>query len=85
MRLRVDDIDLHRRILTMQRCKGGRASCRSATILWSSFTGVRGATRRSWTPPAFFIRRNATALTLRAASDVLRRLLRDLKPLRGPR
>lgn len=90
-RLRIGDVDLYRRTLTVQRSKGRSRilpirddlvaelqqylPCRDEIL---AANGV-GAS------PAFFIRRNATALTLRAASDVLRRILRDLglKPPRG--
>lgn len=90
-RLRMDDIDLRRRILIVRRSKGRSrilpirddlvaelrryARCRNELL---AANGVAAS-------PAFFIRRNATALTLRAASDVLRRLLRDLglKPPQG--
>lgn len=90
-RLRMDDIDLHRRILTVQRSKG---RSRILPIRDDLVAELRQYLQRRdevlaangvGASQAFFIRRNATALTLRAASDVLRRLLRDLglKPPRG--
>jgi integrase len=90
-RLRVDDIDLRQRTLTVQRSKG---RSRILPIRDDLVAELRQYARRRnevlaahgvGASPAFFIRRNATALTLRAASDVLRRLLRDLglKPPRG--
>lgn len=89
-RLRMDDIDLHRRILTVQRSKG---RSRILPIRDDLVAELRQYLQRRdevlaangvGASQAFFIRRNATALTLRAASDVLRRLLRDLG-LKSPR
>jgi site-specific recombinase XerD len=90
-RLRTDDVDLRRRTLTVQRSK--RRS-RILPIRDDLVAELRQYLRRRAeildangvaASPAFFIRRNATALTLRAASDELRRLMRDLglKPQRG--
>jgi integrase len=90
-RLRVEDVDLRQWTLTVQRSKG---RSRILPIRDDLVAELRQYARRRdeilaahgvAASPAFFIRRNATALTLRAASDVLRRFLRDLglKPPRG--
>lgn len=90
-RLRIEDVDLRRCTLTVQRSKG---RSRILPIRDDLVTELRQYLRHRddllaandvGASPAFFIRRNATALTLRAASDILRRLLRDLgmKPPRG--
>lgn len=90
-RLRIEDVDLCRCTLTVQRSKG---RSRILPIRDDLVTELRRylrhrdevlAANHAGASPAFFIRRNATALTLRAASDILRRLLRDLemKPPRG--
>lgn len=91
VRLRMVDVDLRRTVLTVQRSKGRSRilairddlaaelrqyiRCRE-TVLTAS--GARD-------PMMLFIRRDGSALTLRAASDALRELLRDLglKPPRG--
>lgn len=90
-RLRMEDVDLRRCILTVQRSKGRSRILPIRDDLVAELnqylrqreqvlvvTGV-GASL------ALFVRRDGSALTLRAASDVLRRLLRDLgiKPARG--
>lgn len=90
-RLRMEDIDLRRGILTVQRSKGRSRILPIRDDLVAELnqylrhrekvlavTGV-GAS------PAVFVRRDGSALTLRAASNVLRRLLRDLglKPACG--
>jgi integrase/recombinase XerD len=90
-RLRMADIDLRRGILTIQRSKGRSRILPVRDDLVAELnqylrrreqvlvvTGV-GAS------PALFVRCDGSALTLHAASDVLRRLLRDLglKPARG--
>jgi integrase len=90
-RLGMDDVDLRRCTLNVQRSKG---RSRILPIRDDLVTELRQYLRHRegvlaangvQASPAFFIRRNATALTLRAASEVLRRLLRDLglKPPRG--
>lgn len=90
-RLRIDDVDLRRRVLTVQRSKG---RSRILPIRDDLVAELRQYLRRRdevlaarglGASPAFFLRRDGSALTLRAASDVLRRLLRDLglKPPRG--
>ena len=90
-RLRLDDVDLRQGVLRVQHSKGRSrilpiredlvAELREyltqrEEILASSGVG---------TSPTLFVRRDGSALTLRAASDVLRKLLRDLglKPPRG--
>ena len=89
-RLRIDDVDLRRGILTVQRSKGRSrilpirddlvAELQQylkyrEEVLVASDVGT----------PAMFVRRDGSALTLHAASEVLRRLLRDLglKPPHG--
>lgn len=90
-RLRIDDVDLRQRVLTVQRSKGRSRilpirddlvaelrqylRCRGEVLV---ACGV-GAS------PELFIRRDGSPLTLRAASNAVRRLLRDLglKPTRG--
>lgn len=90
-RLRIDDVDLRRRVLTVQRSKG---RSRILPIRDDLVAELRQYLRRRdevlaarglGASPAFFVRRDGSALTLHAASDVLRRLLRDLglKPPRG--
>lgn len=90
-RLRMDDVDLRRRTLTVQRSKG---RSRILPIRDDLVAELRQYLRRRdeilasngvGASPAFFVRRNATALTLGTASEVLRRLLRELglKPPRG--
>lgn len=90
-RLRMDDIDLRRRVLIVQRSKG---RSRILPIRDDLVAELRQYLRRRdevltasgvGTSRALFVRRDGSALTLRAASDVLRRLLRDLglKPPRG--
>ena len=89
-RLQMDDIDLRRAVLTVQRSKGRSRilairddlvaelrqylQCREEVLAAS---GVYAS--------ALFVRRNGSALTLHAASEALRRLLRELglKPPRG--
>jgi integrase len=90
-RLRMADIDLRRRILAVQRSKGRSrilpirddlvAELRQYLRHRAEVLGVAGVGASA----AMFVRRDGSALTLRAASDVLRRLLRDLglKPARG--
>ena len=90
-RLRMEDIDLRRGILTVQRSKG---RSRILPIRDDLVAELRHYLRHrekvladtgSGTSPALFVRRNGSALTLHAASEVLRRLLRDLglKPASG--
>lgn len=90
-RLRLDDADLRQGVLNVRRSKGRSRILpiredlvaelqhylrRRDEILVASGVGAS---------PALFVRRDGSALTLRAASDALRQLLRDLelKPPRG--
>lgn len=92
VRLRTADVDLDRGTLMIQHSKG-----RSRIVpIRADLVGelrcyaeerrrlVREDRRRA-DPAAFFLRRNASPLTLQSASDALRRLLRELgiKPPRG--
>jgi integrase len=90
-RLRIDDVDLRRRVVTVQRSKG---RSRILPIRDDLVAELRHYLRRRdeilaasgvATSPALFVRRDGSALTVRAAWDVLCRLLRDLglKPPRG--
>ena len=90
-RLRLDDVDLHRGVLTVQRSKG---RSRLLAIRDDLVAELRQYLRRredilvasgASTSPALFVRRDGSALTVRAASIAFRGLLRDLelKPLRG--
>ena len=90
-RLRLDDVDLHRGVLSVQRSKG---RSRLLAIRDDLVAELRQYLRRredilvasgASTSPALFVRRDGSALTVRAASDAFRGLLRDLelKPLRG--
>ena len=90
-RLRLQDVDLQRAILTVQHSKG---RSRILAIREDLVAELRQYLRRRENvlascggadPGALLIRRDGSALTLRAASDALRRLLRELglKPPRG--
>jgi integrase/recombinase XerD len=90
-RLQMDDIDLRRAVLTVQRSKG---RSRILAIRDDLVAELRQylqrreevlATNGVYASTALFVRRNGSALTLQTASDVLRRLLRELglKPPRG--
>lgn len=90
-RLRIYDLDLRRRVLAVQRSKG---RSRILPIRDDLVAELRQYLQRRGevlvacgvgASPAMFVRRDGSALTLRAASDILRRLLRDLglKPTRG--
>ena len=90
-RLPIDDVDLRQRVLTVQHSKGRSrllpirddlvAELREYLARRNEVLAASGA----GASPALFVRRDGSALTLRAASEVLRRLLRDLglKPPRG--
>lgn len=91
VRLRMVDVDLRRAVLTVQRSK--RRS-RLLAIRDDLVAELRQYLRHreqvlaasgAGDPLTLFIRRDGSALTLHAASDVLRRLLREqgLKPPRG--
>lgn len=90
-RLRIDDVDLRLRVLTVQRSKG---RSRILPIRDDLVAELRQYLRRRdevlaasgvGALPALFVRRDGSALTVGAASDALRKLLRDLrlKPPRG--
>jgi integrase/recombinase XerD len=90
-RLRLDDVDLYRGVLTVQRSKG---RSRLLAIRDDLVAELRQYLRRredilvasgASTSPALFVRRDGSALTVRAASDAFRGLLRDLelKPPHG--
>jgi integrase len=90
-RLRLVDVDLRRAVLTVQRSKG---RSRILAIRDDLVTELRKYLRHrdevlaasgGGDPMTLFIRRNGSALTLRAASEALRCLLRELglKPPRG--
>ena len=90
-RLRIDDVNLRAAVLTVQRSKG---RSRILAIRDDLVAELRQylrrreevlANARAGAQPAFFVRRDGSALTVQAASDALRRLLRDLglKPPRG--
>jgi len=90
-RLHMVDVDLRRAVLTVQRSKGRSrilairddlaAELRQYIRHREKVLAASGADD----PMTLFIRRDGSALTLRAASDALRSLLRDLglKPPRG--
>lgn len=90
-RLRMDDVDLRRAVITVQRSKGRSRILAIRDDLVAELRqylrrreGVL-ANGRASAQPVFFVRRDGSALTVQAASDALRRLLRDLglKPPRG--
>lgn len=91
VRLRMVDVDLRRAVLTVQPSKG---RSRLLAIRDDLVAELRQYLRRreevlaasgAADPLTLFIRRDGSALPLAAASDVLRRLLREqgLKPPRG--
>lgn len=91
VRLRLDEVDLRQAILTVQHSKG---RSRLLAIREDLVAELRRYLRRreevlairgDADPGTLFVRRDGSALTLRAASDALRQLLRDLglKPPRG--
>jgi integrase/recombinase XerD len=90
-RLRMVDVDLHRAILTVQRSKGRsrilaiRDDLAEELRQYIRYREKILTTSGADDPMTLFIRRDGSALTLRAASDALRCLLRelDLKPQRG--
>lgn len=91
VRLRMLDVDLRRAVLTVQRSKGRSrilairndlaAELRQYIRHREKVLEASGADD----PMTLFVRRDGSALTVRAASDALRDLLRDLglKPPRG--
>jgi integrase len=90
-RLRIEDVDLRRNVLTVERSKGRsrilpiRDDLASELRQYLRHRDEVLAARGRDVSPALFVRLNGSALTLRAASHVLRRLLRGLglKPPRG--
>ena len=90
-RLHMADVDLRRAVLTVQRSKGRSrilairddlvAELRQYLRCREQILAASGADD----PTTLFVRRDGSALTLHAASDALRCLLRDLglKPPRG--
>jgi integrase/recombinase XerD len=92
-RLSMKDVDLRRGVLTVRRSKG---RARDLAIRDDLVAQLRQylqhreevlVASRAGCSMALFIRRDGSALTVRAASDALRRLLRDLgmKPPHGRR
>ena len=90
-RLRMVDVDLRRAVLTVQRSKGRSRILAIRDDLVAEFRQYLRqreevlAASAAGDPMTLFIRRDGSAITLHAASEVLRRLLRDLslKPPRG--
>jgi integrase len=90
-RLRLDDVDLLRGVLSVQRSKGrSRLLAIRDDLVAELRQYLRGredilVASGASTSPALFVRRDGSALTVRAASDAFRGLLRDLelKPPRG--
>ena len=90
-RLCMEDVDLRRGILTVQRSKGRsrilpiRDDLVAELRHYLPYREKVLASTGAGTSPALFVRRDGSALTLHSASDVLRRLLRDLglKPASG--
>lgn len=90
-RLRLDDVDLRRAILTVQHSKGRTRLLAIRDDLVAElrhYLGCRAVVLKacgSADPGTLFIRRDGFALTLHAASEGLRRLMRDLamKPPHG--
>ena len=90
-RLCMEDVDLRRGILTVQRSKGRsrilpiRDDLVAELRHYLPYREKVLASTGAGTSPALFVRRDGSALTLHSASCVLRRLLRDLglKPASG--
>jgi integrase len=90
-RLRMADVDLRRTILTVQRSKGRsrilaiRDDLAEELRQYIRYREKVLTTSGADDPMTLFIRRDGSALTVLAASNALRRLLRELglKPLRG--
>ena len=90
-RLRMVDVDLRRAVLTVQRSKGRSrilAIRDDLVVELRQYLRDRAevlAASGAGDPLTLFIRRDGSALTLHAASEVLRRLLREqgLKPPQG--
>ncbi|EQD26812.1 phage integrase family protein [mine drainage metagenome] len=90
-RLRMDDVDLRRAILTVQRSKGRtrmlaiRADLVAELQQYLRHRTTVLADTGTTDPGTLFIRIDGSALPMRAASEALRKLLRELglKPLHG--
>jgi integrase len=90
-RIRIADVDLRLAVLTVQRSKGRsrilaiRDDLAAELQQYLKHREEVLAANGAEDPMALFIRRDGSALTLHAASDALRRLLRGLglKPQRG--
>lgn len=91
VRLRMVDIDLDHGLLTVEHSKGRTRILPIRADLVEELRHYIEARRRllrkrqAPDPVAFFLRRNASPMTVRSASNVLRRLLRELglKPPSG--
>ena len=91
VRLRMTDVDLDRGTLMIRHSKGrSRIVAMRAALTCELRRYVEQRQRllsenRPADPAAFFLRLDASPLTLRSASEAIRRLLRELgiKPLRG--
>lgn len=90
VRLRTSDIDLEHGTLMIQHSKGRSRIVAIRTDLVAELRGYaarrqRLVRRRRSDPEAFFVRPDASPLTVASASDAIRRLLRELgiKPARG--
>jgi integrase/recombinase XerD len=90
VRLRLQDVDLQRCTFTIRDSKGRSRIVAFRDDLADELRRYLTARQRlvedcGNDPPAFFVRLRAKPLTVKSASDALRRLLRQLriKPLRG--
>jgi len=91
VRLRTSDVDLERGALTIQHSKGRSRIVAIRPDLVAELRGYAAERqrlvrrRRRSDPEVFFVRRDASPLTVASASDAIRRLLRELgiKPARG--
>lgn len=91
VRLRTEDVDLDRGTLMIQHSKGRsrivalRADLVGELRCYAQQRLQLVSAARQADPPAFFLRMNASPLTLKSASEAIRRLLRELgiKPPHG--
>lgn len=91
VRLRTSDVDLEHGALTIQHSKGRSRIVAIRPDLVAELRGYAAERqrlvrrRRRSDPEVFFVRRDASPLTVASASDAIRRLLRELgiKPARG--
>jgi integrase/recombinase XerD len=91
VRLHTSDVDLDREILTIQPSKGRSRLVAIRTDLVAELRGYAAKRQRlvrkhrRGDPPAFFLRLDASPLTVVSASSAIRRLLRELgiKPASG--